>query len=182
MSDNLEKSILEELICPVCDNIMHPPICLCQNGCSLCSECFSKVKKCPKCRGTKNTNARNYALESIHSKLRVPCKYSFTGCEFVSLGKDITKHQAYCKFAPRSCPFRQYDTCEWKDVASKLKAHLIKKHPNNFYLKEKQRFLSQNFRSITTYHYIYAIIFAHDEFFRVTWDWNPVTGEKLNLV
>lgn len=180
MTEKLEKDILEELQCPVCDHYMYPPICQCQNGCSICQDCFGRVKNCPKCRSAKSLTSRNYALEAIHSKLEVPCRFNFLGCEFKSLGKDIVKHQKYCKHNPIHCPFKHYDSCTWKDVNSKLKTHLTKKHSSNFYVREKQRFLSQNFRIIKSYHYIYAVIYAYEMFFRVTWDLEPSTG-KINV-
>lgn len=177
MSEDLEKKLLIEMECPVCDNIMCPPICQCQNGHSICNECFAKVKSCPSCRAPKNPLARSYALEAIHAKLRVPCKNTFAGCDHVSLGSNIVKHQTFCKYAKKLCPFTSYDQCTWVDLDSKLKSHLSKKHSSNFYVKEKQRFMSQNFKKIDAYHYIYAVVYAYKEFFRLTWDLDSVTGE-----
>ncbi|KAJ8970139.1 hypothetical protein NQ317_013585 [Molorchus minor] len=153
MAEALEKSLLEELQCPVCDIL----------------------KTCPKCRSPKS-QARSFGLESIFVKLHIPCRYSMEGCEFVSLGEKIRSHEIYCIYATRPCPFKHYDNCHWKDTATKLKAHLIRKHPNNFYTKEKQRFLAQNFRSIASYHYIYVVIYAFKDFFRLTWEMNDDTG------
>lgn len=179
--ETLEKSLLVELECPVCDCIMSPPICQCQNGHSICSECFQRVKNCPSCRAPKNPIARSYAMEAVHAKLRVPCKNAYAGCEYVCLGADMVKHQKHCRFAKKICPFSNYDHCSWNDIDSKLKGHLSKKHSSNFYIKEKQRFISQNFKNIDSYHYIYAVIYAFKEFFRLTWDLDNNTG-KLNLL
>ncbi|KAJ8928453.1 hypothetical protein NQ314_018990 [Rhamnusium bicolor] len=176
MTEALEKSLLEDLQCPVCDSYMCPPIRQCQKGHSICDHCFPKLKVCPKCRSPKS-QARSFALEAIHSKLKIPCRYAIAGCNFVSLGEHIRNHECFCKLAPKSCPFRNYDDCHWKDITSKLKSHLMKKHSSNFYQKEKQRFLSQNFRNITNYHYIYVVIHAHKDFFRLTWDIDEITGD-----
>lgn len=176
MASDLEKNILSELECPVCDNIMSPPICQCQNGHSICNECFQKVTICPSCRAPKHPIARSYALEAIHAKLRVPCNNAFAGCPYISLGADIVKHQKYCRFSKKACPFSTYDNCSWQDIYSKLKSHLTKKHSSNFYIRDKQRFMSQNFKKIDAYHYIYAVVYAHREFFRLTWDLDNLTG------
>lgn len=176
-SQDLEKKLLVELECPICDNIMCPPICQCQNGHSICNECFQKVKICPSCRAPKNSVARSYALEAIHAKLKVPCKNSFSGCCFTSLGSDIVKHHLYCKFTKKACPFKHYDDCQWQDVDLNLRSHLVKKHSSNVYVKEKQKFMVQDFKKINTYYYIYAVIIAHREFFRLTWDLEIFKGK-----
>lgn len=175
MAQALEKSLLEDLLCPVCDSYMCAPIRQCQEGHSICDYCFPKLKMCPKCRSPKS-QARSYALEAIHSKLTVPCRYTSIGCSFVSLGEHIRHHETYCKLAPNYCPFRSYDNCQWMDVSSKLKTHLVKKHTSNFYVKEKQKFISLNFRNINEDHYIYVVIEAYKEFFRLTWDMDGTTG------
>ncbi|CAH1118456.1 unnamed protein product [Phaedon cochleariae] len=176
MDKEIADAILEELLCPVCDHYMCPPIYLCVTGHSLCEDCFKKVKTCPKCRAAKSNNARNYALEGVHGKLNVPCKFAIYGCDFILPGEDIKKHQVFCSYARVHCPFRFYDNCQWNQSKTTLKAHLTKKHSLNFYLKDKQKFLSRSFTAIENYHYIYAVIFTYEEFFRLTWDLNETTG------
>ncbi|KAG5868359.1 hypothetical protein JTB14_012503 [Gonioctena quinquepunctata] len=171
-----EAAILEELCCPVCDHYMYPPIFLCNKGHSICEECFKKVKICPKCRGPKNHAARNFALEAIHAKLNIPCKNALSGCDVILSGEHIRKHQSFCFYTSMFCPFKYYDNCQWKQHRGKLKSHLLKKHSLNFYIREKQKFLSQHFPAIENYHYIYAVIHAHSQFFRLTWDINETTG------
>lgn len=176
MASELEKNILAELQCPVCDNVMSPPICHCQNGHSICNECFQKVKCCPSCLAPKHPVARSYALEAIHAKLRVPCKNAFVGCKHVDLGAEIVKHQIYCRFSKRPCPFSTYDNCSWQDVYSKLKSHLKKKHQSNFYIRDKQSSMSPNFKKINAYRCSYAVLYSQKEFFRLTWDLDELTG------
>lgn len=156
---------------------MCPPINQCQKGHNVCNECFPRVNICPKCRAPKSNTSRNYALEAIHGRLLIPCKYQYLGCDYICLGETIKNHQKYCKFTKQECPFSSYDNCQWKDSIIKLKTHLLKKHSHNFYQKDKQKFISQHFRNISNYHYIFAVIYVFDNYFRLTWDINEGTGK-----
>nr|XP_023015294.1 E3 ubiquitin-protein ligase Siah1-like [Leptinotarsa decemlineata]XP_023015295.1 E3 ubiquitin-protein ligase Siah1-like [Leptinotarsa decemlineata] len=176
MEKQNESAILEELQCPVCDCYMSPPIFICSKGHSICGECFKKVRICPKCRCSKHNTARNYSLEAIYAKLNIPCKYTESGCDVVLPGECIKKHQNVCKYIEIFCPFRYYADCQWRKHRGNLKCHLQERHPLSFYTREKQKFLSPNFIALKCYHYIYAVIYAHQEFFRLTWDINGVTG------
>ncbi|XP_056631301.1 E3 ubiquitin-protein ligase SIAH1-like isoform X1 [Diorhabda sublineata] len=170
MENSLEKMLLEELSCPACYNYMSPPINQCQEGHSICHECFNQVKICPTCRGKKSESCRNYSLEAIYRVLNIPCRNQFLGCDFISTGAYINNHQKYCWFRKNKCPFYNYDNCHWEDSMNNLKDHLTREHSNNFYQKERQKFVSQNFKKIKGYHYIFAIMFAHGVYFRLTWE------------
>ncbi|CAG9854821.1 unnamed protein product [Phyllotreta striolata] len=172
---DLEQIVREELTCPACFNFMAPPIKMCTRGHSVCNDCLHRVTICPKCRGTMSA-CRNFALESIHSKIVVPCKYQAMGCEYECLGESMGKHQAFCNYTKTICPFANYDNCKWKDALVNLRLHLLEKHANNFYVRDKQKFVSQKFANIQAYHYIFAVMYYFEHFFRITWECSEVTG------
>lgn len=176
MSDDEDLSVVKEnLLCPVCDGYMYAPIRQCKTGHSICDQCFSKIKRCPKCRGPKS-EGRCYALESIAAKLMLSCRFKNIGCKFAAKGEAISFHEKDCSYSPISCPFRTYDNCSWVGYTSKLNNHCTKKHRNNFYSRGKQKFLALNFNKIKTYHYIYVLIHAYNQYFRLTWELDDETG------
>lgn len=176
MAESLERSLISVLECPMCDNYMSPPIRQCQKGHTFCQECFQKLDSCSICRSQKDPSARCVILETIHSKLIVPCKNAIFGCEFACRGVNILKHQESCQFRRRTCPLRNYDNCPWRSTNSKMEAHLRAKHATSFYTNRWQMLLAYDFRKINYNHYIYAIILAFNEFFRITWDVDEITG------
>ena len=66
--DSISQDLLAELECPVCYEMMLPPIRLCVEGHSLCNTCRFRLESCPTCRKPL-TNARNRALEKVAEKL-----------------------------------------------------------------------------------------------------------------
>lgn len=58
--------IKEMLQCPKCKEAMIPPIHECLAGHTICSECKSKLEKCPTCDG-EIENTRNYVLEEVRA-------------------------------------------------------------------------------------------------------------------
>lgn len=171
----LMDSILVELQCPACQSYMHPPIRQCQLGHSICTECFLKVKFCPYCRGPKDTVSRNFVLEAIHDKLSIPCKNFDLGCQFMSLGKEIVRHESFCEHSSRPCPFIG---CHWSGIRGRLKEHLLRSHSQSFYIQAEQRFTVENFKKNRHNRYsCNSIVFAFREFFLLIWDLDALTGK-----
>ncbi|KAE8726614.1 E3 ubiquitin-protein ligase SINAT2 [Hibiscus syriacus] len=74
------NGVYELLECPVCTNLMYPPIHQCPNGHTLCSNCKIRVHNCcPTCRYDLG-NIRCLALEKVAESLELPCKYQNLGC------------------------------------------------------------------------------------------------------
>lgn len=181
MAYSLETSLLSALECPVCDVYMSPPIRQCKKGHAFCQECFIKLEQCPICRSEKDPVARCWALEKMHATLEIPCRNSAAGCNFTCSGMNISSHQQECEFRTRPCPFREYDNCPWRNLTSTLAAHLASKHATNFYKKRWQMLVANDFKRISDYHFIYAVIYAFNEYFRITWDLDVRTGMFENL-
>ncbi|KAH1121968.1 hypothetical protein J1N35_005128 [Gossypium stocksii] len=80
------NGVYELLECPVCKNLMYPPIHQCPNGHTLCLNCKNRVHNCcPSCR---------YDLGNI-SKL---------------------KHEQHCRFRPYNCPYAGSDCSITGDI------------------------------------------------------------------
>jgi hypothetical protein len=121
--------------CPVCFEIVLPPIMQCQVGHLVCASCRPKLSCCPTCRGTlgkarisvRSTqilirmyvlsfltgNIRNLAMEKVANNLMFPCKHKSTGCR-MSLGlNEKAEHEEICEFRPYSCPCPGA-SCSWQ--------------------------------------------------------------------
>jgi len=121
------ENILEELECMVCHEYMYPPIKQCTTGHSMCELCFAKVSNCPTCKSSK-ASTRNFALEAIHSKVLVPCKYRDGGCTVLKIGAEIRVHQEFCEYGERPCPLKDSANCTWVGRPKELLKHAEQNH------------------------------------------------------
>ncbi|XP_050314617.1 E3 ubiquitin-protein ligase SIAH1A-like [Anthonomus grandis grandis] len=114
--------------CPVCFEIVLPPIMQCQVGHLVCASCRPKLSCCPTCRGTLG-NIRNLAMEKVANNLMFPCKHKSTGCR-MSLGlNEKAEHEEVCEFRPYSCPCPGA-SCSWQGQLDKVMVHLQHSHKN----------------------------------------------------
>ncbi|XP_037039444.1 uncharacterized protein LOC119076660 [Bradysia coprophila] len=108
------------LSCPICEEIMTPPIHQCSSGHSICKECRFKLTHCGLCRGV-FTNARNYGLETLVGVVKFKCPNSELGCNETALYDDIKKHEnAGCRFRPIVCHLCQQDHDEKRGKLSSV--------------------------------------------------------------
>ncbi|KAJ4705539.1 E3 ubiquitin-protein ligase [Melia azedarach] len=99
------NGVHELLECPVCTNLMYPPIHQCPNGHTLCSNCKTRVHNCcPTCRYDLG-NIRCLALEKIAESLELPCRYQDLGCHDIFPYYSKLKHEQHCRFRPYNCPY-----------------------------------------------------------------------------
>jgi E3 ubiquitin-protein ligase SIAH1 len=99
----MNDEILKQLECPVCKELMRPPIHLCNTGHSLCSSCRQKLDECPTCRQPWS-NSRNFCLEAMTLSVQYPCAYSQFGCYETFLGQEIAYHEVICEHKMFTCP------------------------------------------------------------------------------
>ncbi|XP_069680262.1 uncharacterized protein [Periplaneta americana] len=115
LSMELDQGLLQELECPVCMEIMKPPIMMCENGHNICPNCKPKLNNCPTC--TKPfLQIRNLALESLSRQVgdkNLKCQSS--------KGPEILK----CPFASLS-----KEECCWSGPITGLKDHVKNVHNN----------------------------------------------------
>jgi hypothetical protein len=109
---------------------MVPPIRLCQNGHSSCSNCSGRGF-CPICGG-EFSGIRCLALENIVRRQKYPCAKRQSGClEFFSI-EHIAKHQARCVYGKIECPSPLLAICSWKGLKEDVKEHVKAEHQINF--------------------------------------------------
>lgn len=93
-----EKTVRENLICPICMELMIAPIYSCQTGHVLCSRCKRSIIKCPFCK-RKMDDLRNYALEKIAEQFKLNCAFYKYGCGFIGTAEEIKSHEEVCVFS-----------------------------------------------------------------------------------
>lgn len=71
---------------------------------------------------------RNYALETLTSKVSYPCQNKWFGCNFAAILQDVLDHQSYCQYKGKKCFM---ENCLWKGPQNDFKMHLEKLHPND---------------------------------------------------
>ncbi|GAA0173051.1 ubiquitin-protein ligase [Lithospermum erythrorhizon] len=119
-------AVHELLECPVCMNMMYPPILQCPNGHTVCSKCKSKVRFCPICRHELG-NIRCLALEKVAESLELPCVYQILGCQEIFPYHNRLRHEQNCKFHPFTCPYAGAD-CPVTGQIKYLVEHLKNDH------------------------------------------------------
>uniref|UniRef100_A0A6P3ZTW1 RING-type E3 ubiquitin transferase n=1 Tax=Ziziphus jujuba TaxID=326968 RepID=A0A6P3ZTW1_ZIZJJ len=121
------NDVHELLECPVCMNLMYPPIYQCANGHTLCSSCKGRVyNSCPTCR-LELGNIRCLALEKIAESLELPCRYQILGCNEIFPYYSKLKHEKSCKCRPYNCPYAGAECPVTGDI-SFLVMHLQNDH------------------------------------------------------
>lgn len=119
-------AVHELLECPICMDVMCPPIHQCPNGHTLCLNCKSKVLNCPICRH-KLGNIRCLALEKIAQSLELPCSYKILGCQDSFPYHSRLRHEQDCRYRPYNCPYTGEECLVTGDIPF-LVAHLKNDH------------------------------------------------------
>lgn len=129
----------ESLSCPVCLEVMLPPVMQCSRGHAICSDCLEKIrepKKCPECRASMAHPSRNLRLEAASTNVTVPCKWSRHGCHGAVAYKDMADHLLKCPYRPFSCPCdgRGPTKCDWMGASLEaVETHIAEKHDEESY-------------------------------------------------
>lgn len=86
--------------CPVCYNILIPPIFQCYNGHIICFNCIEKIDTCVECRMKlpRSPKIRNIALEKIMNNWHVDCSNKNEGCEVKVTLEWLKNHLEVCSF------------------------------------------------------------------------------------
>ncbi|KAL4304777.1 hypothetical protein AHAS_Ahas16G0012200 [Arachis hypogaea] len=122
-----KNGVYDLLECPVCKNLMYPPIHQCPNGHTLCSNCKIEVHNlCPTCHHDLK-NIRCLALEKVAESLELPCRYQSLGCHDIFPYYTKLKHEQNCRLRPFSCPYAGAECSVMGDIPS-LVSHLKDDH------------------------------------------------------
>ena len=129
MMDKLKEDLLKALECPVCFQMMIPPITLCSNGHNICNSCKPTLQNCPTCRGN-FINARNKAIEDLSRSIEHPCKFKKSGCTRTFLVGPKERHEDVCRYGPHKCPFYIVASikCQWEGAIVNMKKHIEATH------------------------------------------------------
>jgi len=127
--DNICNKIVDVLNCPVCFELIIPPIIgQCRNGHIFCTMCTKKISTCPTCRCTM-TNTRALVLEQLAEHVEVSCPNSCDGCHERVRYCDIKKHLRECKFKKIACcPFNNCQHSIQLHNIDDMKTHFINVH------------------------------------------------------
>ncbi|XP_057955620.1 E3 ubiquitin-protein ligase SINAT2-like [Malania oleifera] len=121
------NGVYELLECPVCMDLMCPPIHQCPNGHTLCSNCKARVHNCcPTCRYELG-NIRCLVLEKVVESLELPCRYHVLGCSDIFPYHNKLRHEQSCRFRPYNCPYAGAE-CPVAGGIQFLVAHLKDDH------------------------------------------------------
>ncbi|WJX17738.1 E3 ubiquitin-protein ligase sinat2 [Trifolium repens] len=122
-----KNGVYDLLECPVCKNLMYPPIHQCPNGHTLCSNCKIVVhNRCPTCHRDLG-NIRCLALEKVAESMELPCRYQNLGCHDIFPYHTKLKHEQNCRFRPYNCPYAGSECSIMCDIPT-LMTHLKEDH------------------------------------------------------
>ena len=102
---------------------------MCENGHKVCNSGRLRVSACPTCKG-RFINVRNITLEKNAATAIYPSKNSEAGCEETFTMDGRNKHQFFCLYDSKECPFRKLSdvNCSWTGSQSDMAAHVISEH------------------------------------------------------
>ncbi|MBA0793306.1 hypothetical protein Gohar_017722 [Gossypium harknessii] len=130
------NGVYELLECPVCTNLMYPPIH------QVCSPCIHVISVCwgenggealvtvlypLGCLFMYGLKCRCLALEKVAESLELPCKYQNLGCQDIFPYYSKLKHEQHCRFRPYNCPYAGSDCSVTGDIPT-LVSHLKDDH------------------------------------------------------
>uniref|UniRef100_A0A0E0JDJ1 RING-type E3 ubiquitin transferase n=1 Tax=Oryza punctata TaxID=4537 RepID=A0A0E0JDJ1_ORYPU len=97
---------MEVLHCPVCFQIMRPPVFQCGLGHLVCSPCRDNLPggKCPSPSCSRKPSVRCVGMEPVVNSIVVACAYAEHGCPDKIAYVNITEHEKTCPHAPCFCP------------------------------------------------------------------------------
>ena len=119
---NKDESILKDLECPICLNLIWDPYECTDCGKIFCKACLKKAKKkqnyCPICR--KNPFQERYAksVKTFFNKIKLNCIYK--GCNEHPEYSEYINHLKKCKFCLYKC---NNPGCDYQDILEKMEIH-----------------------------------------------------------
>ena len=163
--DTLEEHLLKALECPICFQLMIPPITQCNNGHNICNTCKPKLHHCPTCRGD-FVNIRNKFAEEFSGNVEHPCRFKESGCSKKLSLESKVSHEKKCRYGPHRCPLfiDKYIQCEWVGPSTELEKHIRNGHKDN-YVEKQIAFGRGNVVSVNTQTSMRAVVFALGKIF-----------------
>ncbi|KDR22750.1 E3 ubiquitin-protein ligase sina [Zootermopsis nevadensis] len=167
-ASELRKILRNILECPVCYELLRPPVLQCLNGHSLCGNCMARLNgsTCPICRG-KMEGSRNLVAEELCLQIWYPCRH--TRCSESFVLRDLDTHEATCAFRLYRCPLvtswrsdGSVRVCAWTMPWCEALCHARQEHGNQVWRGRKHHVIDYNFTSAFQRLYL---ISAYEELF-----------------
>lgn len=169
----VNQDVINNLVCPACNEYMAPPIYICVTGHSICNTCRLIVKNCPLCKQSIR-KTRNHTMEKLTERMQFPCRNKFKNCSFVSNISTIIQHENQCKNSDERCVLK----CKWYGSPQTLVDHLKRDHAD--YLLDITSIVRRNIKDKVTA--TYHIICFDQEVFRASCKHSTTTGPiKFNI-
>ncbi|KAK7870070.1 hypothetical protein R5R35_012020 [Gryllus longicercus] len=97
------NAIWRVLECPVCLDVVLPPVYQCEQGHHACATCWTKVLTCPLCKRAQSCT-RNYMAEALVEQVPLPCRYHIEGCKETVQHNNKVIHEENCSYRMYQCP------------------------------------------------------------------------------
>ncbi|CAH0393698.1 unnamed protein product [Bemisia tabaci] len=133
--------IRELMKCPVCYDLVSPPVKVCRYGHAVCNSCLHSVTECPLCKSLFSAGKQTL-LDNFLTAFPYPCPFSEDGCDQVHPLTSHRKHVRDCDFRKSRCAeFR----CRWTGRSSELLPHFRVRHPRKLWIGEQFTIRFRNF-------------------------------------
>jgi len=104
------KNLVEELICPICNNLSYEPVICKENQCLYCKKCITTwVEKkgqnaaCPNCKKIFIFDQIPRLIKNLINKVKLNCIYMKKGCIDQILYEQFVNHVNNCDYQNFQC-------------------------------------------------------------------------------
>ena len=153
---DLDEDLRKELECPICYEYMRPPISMCENGHSICSDCKPQLKNCPSCRRP-FLPTRNLALESLSTMF---------------VNKNTTPKSSEPTANKYNCPFSTIskEDCAWAGSLHDMKGHIKNSHSNRNDTHNSTGRFNVVLTDLSNERHYRKAVWSGDELFYAVWE------------
>ncbi|XP_066999530.2 nuclear pore complex protein DDB_G0274915 isoform X8 [Anabrus simplex] len=125
LTDTELSKIWSILECPVCLDVVLPPVFQCETGHHACNSCWENLSSCPLCKSCKSKLSRNFVAEAIVELVKLPCRFRVDGCKDTVLLTKKLEHEKVCPHHKFDCPVSD---CKDKQNYQTVSGHLSQEH------------------------------------------------------
>jgi len=174
--DDVSVSMAESLTCPVCFDLIIPPIYQCTEGHLLCSDCLEKLEAstdrlCPTCRSKlPEKRIRNLTGDHLAKLIPYPCPNRHFGCEVEVKLDQREEHLKNCQCMAVPCLEKD---CKWQGKTKDYLEHL-RSHPDVRVLAVGQYDASRDKVTLSNGLYFDTTGFRQ-QYQLVAWSWQDCT-------
>jgi hypothetical protein len=104
------QGLTDDLICPICSNLVFNPVICKETQCIFCKECITKwVKKigdsasCPQCQQVFIFDVLPRLIKNLINRVKLRCFFHQQGCQVIVLYEQFISHVKSCEFSTYKC-------------------------------------------------------------------------------